>query len=279
MSRIDSAGVDIAAQWWEGDGPPTLAFAHATGFCRAVWRPVIEEVRARGVSNRAVAWDHRAHGASGRPELPLDWWDVAGDALAVLGEGAGPVVGIGHSMGAAALLMAEILAPGTFQAIVAVEPIVFPPPHLPADHHPLAVGARRRRPEFPTSAAALEHFASKVVFGRWDRRALEAYVECGLVAEGDRLVLACPPEYEGAFFAAGGAHGAWDRLGEVAVPVRVVAGRDSDSHPAEFAAEQADRLPVATLEIVEGSGHFLPMEQPARLAAIVAHTIESISRS
>ena len=231
------------------------------------------------VGNRAVAWDHRAHGESGRPGLPLDWWDSARDALRVLGDTDAPIVGIGHSMGAAALLMAEILAPGTLRAIVAVEPIIFPPPHMPADHHPLAVGARRRRPEFPSSEAALAHFASKPVFGQWDRRALEAYVDGGLIAEGDRMVLACPPEYEGAFFAAGGAHGAWDRLGEIGAPVLVVAGRDSDSHPAEFAAEQAARIPGATLQIVEGSGHFLPMEQPAALAAIVAQTIESISSS
>ncbi len=67
---------------------------------------------------------------------------------------------------------------------------------------------------------------------------------------GHEWVLACPPEYEAAFFAAGAAHGAWERLGEVRV--RVVAGRDSDSHPAEFASEQAVRLGNATLEIVEG---------------------------
>jgi pimeloyl-ACP methyl ester carboxylesterase len=241
---------------------------------------VIEELRALGVAHEAVAWDHRAHGASARPPLPLDWWDAARDALAVAGQVDGPLVGVGHSLGAAVLLMAEILAPGRFEAIVAVEPIVFPPPYAVVDHHPLAVGARRRRPEFPTRADALDNFASKPVFARWDRRALEAYVECGLVADGDdRVLLSCPPEYEAAFFAAAGVHGAWERLGEVGAPVRVVAGRDSDSHPAEFAAEQAGRIPNATLEIVDDSGHFLPMEQPARLAAVIAHTIESIRAS
>ena len=243
-----------------------MALAHATGFCRSVWEPVIDEVRNRGFTGPVVAWDHRAHGDSTRPVVPVDWWDTAHDALAVLAGLTPPIVGVGHSMGAASLLMAEMLAPGTFTAIVAIEPIVFPPPYEPIDHHPLVQTARRRKPSFPSRAAALDNFGSKAVFAAWDPRSLQAYVRCGLLPAGDEWVLACPPEYEAAFFAAGAAHGAWERLGEVQVPVRVVAGRDSDSHPAEFAAEQAARLGNATLEIVAGSGHFLPMEQPGRVA-------------
>lgn len=271
--------MQIAVERWPGAPGVTTALAHATGFCRGVWAPVIAALRDRGREGGIVAWDHRAHGDSTNPPLPIDWWDTAHDARAVLSEVAAPIVGVGHSMGAVSLLMAEILAPGTFAAIVAIEPIVFPPPFGPADHHPLAQGARRRRLSFPSRQAALENFANKPVFAAWDPQALAAYVNCGLVPAGDEWVLACPPEYEAAFFVAAGVHGAWERLGEVRVPVRVVAGRNSDSHPAEFAAEQAARLGNGTLEIVDGSGHFLPMEQPGRVADIIAHTIESITSS
>jgi pimeloyl-ACP methyl ester carboxylesterase len=175
--------------------------------------------------------------------------------------------------------MAEILAPGRFAAIVAIEPIVFPPPYTPIDHHPLVQSALRRRPSFASRQEALANFASKAVFSAWDPRALQAYVNCGLRAEGEEWVLACPPEYEAAFFAAAPLHGAWDHLGEIVPPVCVVAGRDSDSHPADFADAQAARLGNGTLEIVEGSGHFIPMEQPARVAEIIGQTIESITAS
>lgn len=256
-----------------------LALSHATGFCRAVWEPVIDEARRQGITGPIVSWDHRAHGASAKPPLPVDWWDTARDSLAVLARATEPVIGVGHSMGAAALLMAEILAPGTFAAIVAVEPIVFPPPYQPIDHHPLVESARRRRPLFASREEALANFASKGVFRAWDARALEAYVKCGLQPAGEEWVLACPPEYEAAFFAAAPRHGAWDRLGEINIPVHVVAGRDSDSHPVDFADAQAARLGNGTLEIVEGSGHFLPMEQPGRTAEIIGQTIESINPS
>ena len=66
---------------------------------------------------------------------------------------------------------------------------------------------------------------------------------------------------------------------EVRVPVLVVTGRDSDSHPAEFAAEQAKRMSGGMLEVVDDSGHFLPMEQPERVAGIIRHSIDSISSS
>jgi pimeloyl-ACP methyl ester carboxylesterase len=204
---------------------------------------------------------------------------VARDAGAVLAATRGSIVGVGHSLGAASLLMAEILVPGTFDAIVAIEPIVFPPPFQPADHHPLAQLALRRRASFANKQAAFDNFSAKPVFAAWDPRALEGYVDCGLVSSGEEWQLACPPEFEAAFIAAAGAHGAWDRLSEVLVPVRVVAGRDSDTHPSEFAQEQADRLGNATIEIMEGSGHFLPMEQPGRVAAIAAQIIESIKSS
>jgi len=271
--------VEIAVYQWPGESGLTLALSHGTGFCAGVWRPFIEEVRNCGFSGSIVAWDHRAHGGSSEPPLPIDWWDVARDAGSVLTSLTEPLIGVGHSLGAASLLMAEILSPGRFEAIVAVEPIVFPPPFQPADHHPLAQLARRRRPSFAGKQEALENFSQKPVFAAWDRRALEGYVDCGLLPDGEEWSLACPPEFEASFFASGGAHDAWDRLPEVRLPVQVVAGRDSDTHPAEFAREQTARMARATLEIVDDSGHFLPMEQPGRVAAIAAQTIESIASS
>lgn len=156
---------------------------------------------------------------------------------------------------------------------------MFPPPYQPNDHHPLAVGARRRRALFADRRDALSHFGAKPVFASWDSRALEAYVRCGVVEEGDAWALACPPEYEAAFFASGAAHGAWDRLPEIAARVLVISGRDSSSHPAEFAAEQAGRLPNGALEVIEGAGHFLPMEQPGTVAALIRQVIESTRSS
>jgi 2-succinyl-6-hydroxy-2,4-cyclohexadiene-1-carboxylate synthase len=61
----------------------------------------------------------------------------------------------------------------------------------------------------------------------------------------------------------------WDRLGELRMPVTVLAGE----HDAKFRAlgqRLADDLPSGELVIVEGAGHGIPREDPAAVAAAIA---------
>ncbi len=268
----DRAG-GIATRIHDGDGPPLVA-VHATGFCKEIWHPVVAELRAVGVANPVVAIDQRGHGDSTRPPEPFDWWDLGRDVRDVVAAlGGFVVVGIGHSSGAAALLMGEMLAPGSFGALVLVEPIVFPGPYRPNVPNPLSAGARRRRAEFPSPEAALENFRGKGPFARWEERALRAYVAGGLREEGGGWALKCRPEVEAAFYERATEHAAWERLGEVAPPAMVLAGRDSDSHPEEFARRQAARLARAEAVVVEGATHFVPMERPAAVAEAAARLL------
>jgi pimeloyl-ACP methyl ester carboxylesterase len=59
------------------------------------------------------------------------------------------------------------------------------------------------------------------------------------------------------------------RLPRVTVPVLVVAGADDGLVPREHAEVYAAELPRARLEVVEGAAHWLPLERPAELAALV----------
>ncbi len=66
----------------------------------------------------------------------------------------------------------------------------------------------------------------------------------------------------------------WERLPELArLPAVIVAAEHSDSHPADFAAAQADRA-GATLVIVGGASHLVPMERPDVVAGLVAEMLE-----
>ena len=67
----------------------------------------------------------------------------------------------------------------------------------------------------------------------------------------------------------GGQHDTWERLVDVRIPVLVVAGRREEMQPSGFAELIADRLPDAELLRLNELGHFGPMEDPARMAAIV----------
>lgn len=80
-----------------------------------------------------------------------------------------------------------------------------------------------------------------------------------------------------------GFHDGWDRLHLVGCPVAVVAGADHPPDSALFSGDSesmfrgiAERLPVHSFEMMEGTGHFMVMEQPARCAAVVQRQTEWI---
>jgi pimeloyl-ACP methyl ester carboxylesterase len=188
-----------------------------------------------------------------------------------LGQEPGQLLGIGHSMGGAALLMAELERPGTFAGLWLFEPIT-PPPELAsalAGGNRLADGAERRRPSFPSADAALANYASKPPLNVARADALHAYVRHGFVAGEDGAVhLACRPADEAEVFRGGGAQGAFERLAQVACAVQVVCGGEAGG-PAVFAPLIAEALPQGTLETRAHLGHFGPLEAPAELAASV----------
>ncbi|HEX5631345.1 MAG TPA: alpha/beta hydrolase [Acidimicrobiia bacterium] len=247
-----------------------VLLAHANGFCKEMWRPVTEEVD--GIV--ALAIDQRGHGGSAIGSPPYDWWDLGRDALTWSETMAAPRIGVGHSSGGAALVKSELLRPGTWSHLVLVEPIVFPGPFQRAETHPLVEGALRRRPGFGTREETRAAYAGRGPFRRWTDAALDLYVEHGFRDDADgRRVLVCSPEVEAEFYRMATAHGAWDRLGEVACPVTLIVGEDSDSHPVEFATIQAARFQQARLVVVPDAGHFVPMEKPGVVADAIRQAL------
>ena len=246
-----------------------LLFAHATGFSSGVWDPVVAEVGA------AQVLDLPGHGATPEPGRPFTWWTFGHYLLAEAAPGS---IGVGHSMGGAALLMAEATDPGRFSALVLVEPIVFAEGDQ-AMVEAMAAQAERRRSHWPDRETARAHLAAKPVFSRWHPAAMDGYLRTGLgddPAGGVRL--RCRPRFEAEVYRLSHSHRMWDRLGEVHCPVLVLAGTESDTYRPEDAARLAGRLPGGRFRLAEGTGHFLPMERPelvvAAIEEVAAHSAE-----
>jgi pimeloyl-ACP methyl ester carboxylesterase len=266
--------VTLALHDLGGDGPDLL-LCHPTGFHAITWAPV-----ASALASVAHCWavDFRGHGDSTRPDSgSYDWHGMADDVLAVIDhlELTG-VRGVGHSMGGAALLLAEEARPGTMAALWCYEPIVFPPFEAlgtgTGGESPLAAGARRRKAWFPDLAAARANYASKPPLGAFRPDALDAYVEGGFRPAGGPdggVELKCAPEVEASVFDMGGGHGGFAHLGEVACPVTVVASGDG-APPARAAEFVAEALPQGRLVTMPELTHFGPMEDPKAVAAAVA---------
>lgn len=254
--------------------PITVAFAHATGFCGAVWRPVVETL---GTDFDTIVWDFPNHGSSPRVPPPVDWWLFGEWARDHVAAASHPLIGVGHSMGGAALAMAEIIAPGTFAGLILIEPMLFPPPYQRADNH-LSLAVTKRRRSFATRAEARENFASKPPFENWHPGALDGYIEDGLLeTENGTVILSCTPEDEADVYRGATAHGAWERIEEVKTPTLILAGSESDTHPKERVHAIASHFLRAGFEIVPAENHFLPMEKPglvARRIARMAHAVQ-----
>ncbi len=253
---------------------PTMLFAHANGFCAGAFAPLVGELGGTQV----VAYDARAHGRSTAGDRMV--WEAHRDDLLAVHDawGLDQPVGVGHSMGGAALLLAEQLRPGTFSALWLFEPIVFPPGAAPPDaESPLETSALRRRRTFDSKAAAYANFAAKRPLEDLRSDALAAYVEYGFETLPDgTATLACSPEHEAAGFRMGSRHAAWDSLGEVGCPVMVVRGREEAlPGPATMAPAIVERLPQGTLEDHPEMGHFGPLQDPAACAASITAFSES----
>jgi pimeloyl-ACP methyl ester carboxylesterase len=235
----------------------TVYLAHATSFCAGVWRPVID--RLHGL--HCVAWDFPGHGGGPRLQPPFAW-DVFAEHVLEMTEPGG--IGVGHSMGAAALVMAQLTDPGRFRFLLLIEPIIFPGPYR-REEHPLGIVAAKRKDRFLTRQAARENFITRPAFAGWQPEAIDGYVSCGLTGDGP-VRLACEPGVEAEVYRGSREHSTWARLGEVTTPALILCGEASDTVGADLARDQAARLGSAGVEIVPGAGHFLPMERPELVA-------------
>jgi pimeloyl-ACP methyl ester carboxylesterase len=272
---FDAHGIRLVVHEWGGDGPPVL-LAHPTGFHGRVWAPVARRLAEHG---RCVySFDFRGHGDSDAPDVgdeSYSWNGFADDARNVarhLGVAGDPeLLACGHSKGGAALFLGEIDQPDTYARIWAYEPIVLPATSAQGPNsNGLAEAARRRRNAWPSLAAAYEAYASKPPLDVLDPEALHAYVDYGLRDRGDGVFeLKCRPDVEAQTFAMGAGNGVYDRLGAVRTPSRVVCGGASTDITPEFGERIAGRLPNGSFEVMDGCGHFGPLEDPARVTASI----------
>ena len=275
--RIASTdGVEVALHDLGGDGPDIL-LVHATGMCAGAYRPLGARLAGHGYHVWAV--DCRAHGDSTVPASgDLAWSGMAEDVRAAIDAiGTGPILAVGHSMGGAALTLAELSRPGTLARAFLFEPIIVPPGFAGfAGSNPMAVAARRRRPGFPSRLEALHRYAARPPLGAFRADALAAYVDHGFADAPDgSVVLKCTPENEAATFEAAGAVTVAD-MHEVATPVLVGCGlRDAGRGPTDFAAAVADALPNGSLASYPHIGHFGPFQDPDTLADDAAAYFEA----
>jgi pimeloyl-ACP methyl ester carboxylesterase len=241
-----------------------LLIAHATGMCALAYGPLAVPLRRRF---HVWALDFRGHGDSSPPvDGDFAWSGMGEDVLAAVdAAAAGPVYGVGHSMGGAALLLAELRRPGLLRSAYLYEPIILPENAPPlGDDNPMAAGSRRRRPTFASRAEALWRYANRPPLDRWRADVLAAYVTHGFREQEDGSVrLKCEPEHEARTFEAESKMSV-DLVRGLRMPTTVAIGAEAQGSPAPaaFGPSVAEAMPNARLESHRHLGHFGPLEAP-----------------
>jgi pimeloyl-ACP methyl ester carboxylesterase len=288
-ARVD--GVELAYFEWRraarGRGP-TLLLAHATGFHARCWDPVVRRLGGRHV----IAVDQRGHGRSEKTEITH--WRVFGRDLAALVRELDlhDVVGVGHSMGGHAMVEAAASCAGRFRRLVLIDPVIASPVDYGQGGWTLSALAGRphptskRRNRFASPEAMIERFEGRVPYAVFQAEALRDYCTWGLLpaADGDGFELACPPEVEASIYMTSRSNpGVYQSVRALEIPVlllrakRPPPGRDvmdfssSPTWPGlvhEFRKGREIHYPDRT--------HFLPMEIPEQIAALVAAEADAV---
>lgn len=280
------------------DAPPLL-ISHATGFHAHCYEPVATRLAARF---RVFALDYRGHGLTAAPDgWQVDWQRFGDDALAVSREiaPAGGLVGVGHSMGGAALLMAARRDPDRFRRLVLFEPIAIPDDvtRVEMDDHPIVIGARRRRRVFDSYDEAIANFGAKPPLALMTPEVLRAYVEHGFRPIGSPdapdgttagtaddgsddtvarvgVELRCPPEIEAGIFMTSHANGVWAILPEIVTPTTVVSGYVDDEQPSGRCEAIAERIPGSRYVLNAHQSHLGPFSHPDEFADLVLADVD-----
>jgi pimeloyl-ACP methyl ester carboxylesterase len=269
---LPESGIETALLDWSGDGPLALLH-HANGFCAALWDLVAQPLRRHF---RLIGFDARGHGDSTHPDAPDAYrWEAFGSDLAFVAEtlateqGRGVALGLGHSFGGTAMLMAAAHRPQLFERLVLVDPVLHAPPpadgELPPERRErvgnLVENARRRRWVWPSRQAAREKWSDKALFANWLPEAFDLYLAEGLRDRpGGQVELKCRPETEAAIFLQGSRFDPWPLGPRVRAPGLLLWATRGD-FPRGIYEAYAARMPDARVRDAD-AGHLVPMERP-----------------
>jgi len=213
-----------------------------------------------GERYRPLAPDIRGHGAADT-RRPIDFGSCVADAVAL----AGPRFALaGYSQGGRVALHVALAHPERVTRLVLVS--------ATAGIEDDAQRARRRDADADLAGWMQEEgrLMSEVA-DRWGAQPLfrTQTAEVAAAARADRL--SNDPVHVAAALrgiGTGAMAPLWERLGELTMPVAMLAGERDEKYVA-IGERLAAALPDATLTVVPGAGHALPLEAPAAVAAVI----------
>ncbi|MBK7162459.1 MAG: alpha/beta hydrolase [Sphingomonadales bacterium] len=279
--RFATSGGDLCwFEWGTASKGPTLLFLHATGFHARCWDAVINALPDYW---HIIALDLRGHGRSYRPGSLNDWLMTANDvAEFVRAQITSAALVVGHSMGGFVAARAAAICPGRIEQLLLVDPVMMAPESYvapvgadgsPADH-PVA----RRRNKWDNTEQMIAHFSAREPYVHWRPDVLADYCRFGLVpaVDGEGFELGCPPVLEASAYMGSLKSDPYAWIGDIRCKTTILRARNAErSGPMDFSiSPTAPNLwrsfPDARDVHWSDLSHFIPMEEPDRLAELIA---------
>lgn len=260
-----------------GSGPLAV-LAHGMGDTRASYRFVLPELVAAGY--RVAAVDLRGCGESSTDWAAYSRTDIAGDLIAVIRHLGGPAVLVGHSISGGAVTIAAARAPELITGIVELGPFT--------RKQTVSLGDLRVK-RFRTGTTRLV-MAGVLGSVKWWHRYLDAAFpgpkpadwedqlqrseanlsEPGRMKALQRMGRSKPVD-------------AGDQLGNIQCPALIVQGSlDPDwADPRAEGEAIVEAMPkgLATLEMIEGAGHYPHTQFPDDTVALILPFLEAHARA
>jgi pimeloyl-ACP methyl ester carboxylesterase len=271
---IEINDVTLHVADWGGQGP-TLLLLHANGFFGRLYRAMIQPLLAY---YHVMTMDLRGQGDSTTTALGADHWQkMAHDVESIVHHfGLHDFYGVGHSGGGALMALYAATHSGKVKGLALLEPVSVPHEpqflaRLSAENHPLVERTLRRRVIWDSRQQLFAAYQGKEAFAAWREDVLWDYVNHGTRDLPDgRVTLKCSAEVEAHVFATTMSLDIFSQLDRIDCPTLVLRGERTDPPIAVTAERVAQRVPRGSLVTVPGTSHFLAMEKPEEIAAMVA---------
>lgn len=266
---------EIAWYEWGRPGEPLVFLSHATGLHARCWDAVVSHLDGFHV----IATDHRGHGQSGNTP-PYSWDQFGADLIALIVDlDLSDIHGVGHSMGGHCMVQAAASEQDRFRHLTLFDPVIMEPsvyamaPRRAGTQHPVA----KRRNAWESPQQMIDKFKDRAPFSRWHADVLRDYCHYGLVRDDDTYKLACPPDVEAGIYTSSMDMNIFDYIRSVEIPVTVVRAeaRGLEAAAKDFSASPT--WPGLASQFAHGHdkylpeySHFMPMENPALAASLIA---------
>ncbi|KAI9492137.1 Alpha/Beta hydrolase protein [Zychaea mexicana] len=262
-----------------------FVFSHANGFHKEMLHPLmrctIDQFRELPQYNQThfdfYAWDARNHGDSARlnkdhVHIPTySWFDHAMDTMQLieemkLKENYDKLIGVGHSFGGSAMILAEFMNPKTFDGLCIPEPVIGKVivPHAIRSQFPAIKGALKRRDTWKSREECFKSLDGRPFWRDLHPEVLQNYINYGLYDTPEGTVkLKCPKLEEHLVYMAGvfGSASAFGSLRSLTIPVHISHAKGSTFTDPSTADDIKAQSPMLTNSMIKGS-HMVPGEHP-----------------